>query len=215
MQKMSRFLHIIPQYNWWSGNLCGWVFLALLTPWSVQKLLLPHLRISYSFAWMLSPQPWWRWLWLPHGCQSGLTQWCFQALLCWKSFWANVLFFKWWGNREEEIIHKHTKLEVVSMNVSAWTALWSYEVAEECSCFIFPCISSEANKTNRNVNSVSFCAVLVTAYASQTYFRKKLILNAKAKMTLNTSSKGISSLQVYLKLFFWIFTIHHKSVCLF
>lgn len=84
----------------------------------------------------------------------------------------------------KKIIHKHTKMEVVSMNVSACTTLWSCQVAEECSCFIFPCIPSEANKTNRNVISISFCTVFITACASQTYLRKKLILNAKAQMTL-------------------------------
>lgn len=143
-----------------------WVFLTLLTPWNVNKHLPPHLRLPYSFAWVVSPQPWHRWFWLPHRYQRGFRQGCFQALLCWKSFWANVLFFKWWGIREEEIIHKLIKMEVVTMNVSAWTALWPCQVAEECSCFVFSCIPSEANKTNRNVNSISFCKAFMSLFQS-------------------------------------------------
>lgn len=78
------------------------VFLTLLTPWNMQKLLLPHIRLPYPFAWLLSPHAWWGWFWLSHRCQSGFRQWCFQALLCGKSFWVNVLFFKWWGKRRKK-----------------------------------------------------------------------------------------------------------------
>lgn len=108
-------------------------------------------------------------------CLTQMPKWMWTVVLSGiailKVIQSKCFIFKWYGKTEEEIIYEHTKVEVVSMNVSACTALQSCQVFEECTCFIFTYISSEkqTNKQNnikRNVTSINVLTVLITVCAN-------------------------------------------------